>query len=143
MSSQRSLFLNEPDAFDAFSKAMKAPVTPVRFAAFVVSAFWIAVAPAAMAQTLHPAERAGIKSIVGAATQITFVNGSPQAIRIYWIDYNGNRVLYRMLSPGEEYGLNTFLHHPWVITDEGGNAWTVYYPEAQHRRVIVTKPEAD
>lgn len=122
---------------------MKTAVTPVKFAAFAVSAFLMIVAPAAIAQRLHPAELAGIKSIIGAATKITFVNGSAQAIRIYWIDYNGNRVLYQTLSPGEEYGLNTFLHHPWVITDEDGNAWAVYYPEAQPRRVTITKPEPD
>lgn len=122
---------------------MRIPVTSVGFAAIVVSAFWMVVVPGAMTQTLHPAERAGIKSIVGAATQITFVNGSTHAIRVYWINYEGERVLYRMLSPGEEYGLNTFLHHPWVITDEGGNAWAVYYADARPSRVIITKPEAD
>jgi hypothetical protein len=68
---------------------MKTVVTPVRFAALAVSAFWIP-APAAIAQTLHPAELAGIKSTVGAATQITFPNGSTQDIRVYWIDYHGN-----------------------------------------------------
>jgi hypothetical protein len=122
---------------------MNTTVAPVRFAAFVAMAFWTVVAPAAIADTLHPAELAGIKSVVGAATKITFVNRSAQTIRVYWIDYQGNRVLYAMLAPGEEYGLNTYLHHPWVITDEDGNAWTVYYPEAQPRRIEVTKPVAD
>jgi hypothetical protein len=122
---------------------MKTPAAPVQFAAFAVSALWMALAPAAIAQTLHPAERAGIKSIVGEPTQIIFVNGSAQAIRIYWIDYHGNRVLYQQLAPGEEYGLNTFLHHPWVITDADGNAWSVYYAEAKPSRVTITKPEAD
>jgi hypothetical protein len=122
---------------------MKTTVTLVKFAAFAVGAFSIIVAPDALAQRLHPAELVGIKSTIGAATKITFVNGSTQAIRIYWIDYNGSRVFYRMLAPGEEYGLNTFLHHPWVITDEDDNAWAVYYAEAQPRRVTVTKPEPD
>ncbi|EDY17573.1 conserved hypothetical protein [Chthoniobacter flavus Ellin428] len=122
---------------------MNTAVTPGKFAALAVSAFWMIVAPAALAQRLHPAEMAGIKSAIGAATKITFVNGSTQAIQVYWIDYNGNRVLYQTLAPGEEYGLNTYLHHPWVITDEEGNAWTIYYADAQPRRVIVTKPEPD
>ena len=88
---------------------MKTLVASVPIAVVAVSACWLAVAPAAIGQTLHPAERAGIKSIIGEPTQITFVNESAQAIRIYWINYEGKRVLYQQLSPGEQYGVDTFL----------------------------------
>jgi hypothetical protein len=123
---------------------MKTTANLAQVTAFAATAFsMMLAAPFANADTLHPAELAGIKSVVGAATKITFVNRSTENIRVYWIDYTGTRVLYRTLAPGEEYQLNTYLHHPWVITDDNGNAWTVYYPEAQPRRIEVTRPVAD
>lgn len=36
---------------------------------------------------------------------------------IFWLDYNGQRVLYNTLAPGQSYVQQTFLTHPWVIAD--------------------------
>lgn len=60
-----------------------------------------------------------IKSITGATpTTVRFVNASiTTTFRVFWLDYNGNRVLYATLSPGQSFVQQTFLTHPWVIAD--------------------------
>jgi S1-C subfamily serine protease len=52
---------------------------------------------------------------------VTFANESPEDIRIYWIDYTGQRKLYGDLRPKESLDENTYGTHPWLITDERDN----------------------
>ena len=61
-----------------------------------------------------------IKSVAAFSTPtaIRFVNNSANvAFQVFWLDYNGNRVFYATLSPGQSYVQRTFLTHPWVIAD--------------------------
>jgi len=54
---------------------------------------------------------------------IKFINKSSGAVDIYWIDYQGNRVLKRLsLAPGDIWRTGTFVTHPWLIvaSDTGG-----------------------
>jgi hypothetical protein len=96
----------------------------------------------ARAETKHPAEEKGIKSTSSdVETNITFVNRSGQTIKVYWIDYEGRRKLYETAKNGDTCELRTYLTHPWLITDEGDNAWYVYFPDAQPRTVEVVAPE--
>jgi len=74
-------------------------------------------------------------------TRITFVNHSKQPVRAYWLDYNGERVFYKELKPSESYSLDTFVTHPWLITDLHDNAWDVYMPTVQPRTVIISGPK--
>ena len=84
----------------------------------------------------------GLKSENGnVKTRITFVNRSKQPVKAYWLDYNGERVFYKELKPSESYSLDTFLTHPWLITDLHDNAWDVYMPTVQPRTVIIRAPK--
>ena len=84
----------------------------------------------------------GLKSESGnVKTRITFVNRSKQPVKAYWLDYNGDRVLYKELKPSESYSLDTFVTHPWLITDLHNNAWDVYMPTVQPRTVIISGPK--
>jgi hypothetical protein len=61
-----------------------------------------------------------IKSVAALSTPaaIQFVNNSASlSFQVFWLDYNGNRVLYATLSPGQSLIQQTFLTHPWVIAD--------------------------
>jgi hypothetical protein len=62
-----------------------------------------------------------IKSIAAFSTPaaIQFVNNSASGLsfQVFWLDFNGNRVLYNTLSPGQSFIQQTFLTHPWVIAD--------------------------
>ena len=107
----------------------------------VLIGFLLAAAPVAFSESKHPAEERGIKSYdENIEALITFANGSGQTIKIYWIDFDGKRVLYMTLQNGEAYTQQTFLTHPWLITDENDNAWSLHYPDGEPRRVEVSAP---
>jgi len=86
----------------------------------------------------HPAEMAKIASGPDLfAAPIAFQNNSAGIRKVYWLDTNGERQLYRELKPGESYELGTYLSHPWVVTDADGNALGLYYPDGQKRTVTL------
>ena len=92
--------------------------------------------PPALAEKKHAAEEKGIKSTNGDVdASIKFVNKSAQTVKIYWLDYDGDRKLYQTLKDGEVYSQGTFLTHPWLITDDNDDAWYVYFPDTQPRTV--------
>ncbi len=104
--------------------------------------FLVAWPPLVRAEKKHAAEEKGIKSVNSdVEAKITFVNRSGNTIKVYWLDFDGNRKLYQTLKDGESYEQKTFLTHPWVITDENDNAWHVYFPDAQPRMVEVVSRE--
>lgn len=93
----------------------------------------------------HAGELQGVKSInSNHETSIKFVNRSKQTIRIYWLDYEGNRVHKDTLAPGEWLGPHrTFVTHPWLVTDIDEKAWYIFQPDVQPRSVdIVELPSA-
>ena len=84
----------------------------------------------------------GLKSETGnVKARITFVNRSKQPLKVYWLDYNGEHVLYKKLKPSESYTEDTYMTHPWLITDLHDNPWDVYMPTVQPRTVIITAPK--
>jgi hypothetical protein len=100
-----------------------------------------AVVPLVAADARHPAEDAGIKSgRSNVEIKITFVNNSHTPLKVYWLNFEGARVLYHTLKPGEVVEQSTFLTHPWLITDEDDNAWQLYFPDAQSRKIEFKNP---
>jgi hypothetical protein len=69
-----------------------------------------------------------LRAGTGEATKIQFVNRSSQSIGIVWLNQNGARVLYKTLNSGESYLQDTFLTHPWVITNFAGECQAIYMP---------------
>jgi hypothetical protein len=56
---------------------------------------------------------------------IDFVNQSRGAVDIYWINYDGHRVLYVAgLAPGSSCIIATFLTHPWLVVASGTGGTT-------------------
>lgn len=51
-------------------------------------------------------------------TRLKFINKRQEEVRTYWLDYNGQRVLYKAIAPGAEYTQPTYQTHPWVVTDK-------------------------
>ncbi len=77
-----------------------------------------------------------IKSIAAFSTPaaIQFVNASTTlSFQVFWLDYNGNRVFYATLGPGQSYVQQTFLTHPWVIADTS--------PAAACQQIYLPLPE--
>lgn len=74
------------------------------------------------------------KSII--QSRVTFKNITERKASLFWLDYNGERVLYKKLGSGEETKMNTFVGHPWVFRDSdsgdelvAGEGKKVLWPE--------------
>lgn len=67
-----------------------------------------------------------LKSSNGAThATIAFVNQSRGAVDIYWINYEGQRVLYVAgLAAGSTCTIATFLTHPWLVVASGTGGTT-------------------
>ena len=70
-------------------------------------------------------------------TAIRFENQSQQAVLVFWLDHLGRRVQYAELAPHQSYRQETYVSHPWVITDAGGTCRAVYLPARTPARVAI------
>jgi hypothetical protein len=48
-------------------------------------------------------------------TGMTFVNRSDRSVYIFWLDFRGERRLYRTLTPGGHTVQQTFIGHNWLV----------------------------
>ncbi|PIR39186.1 MAG: hypothetical protein COV35_01330 [Alphaproteobacteria bacterium CG11_big_fil_rev_8_21_14_0_20_39_49] len=71
------------------------------------------------------------------ASTINFINSSNDIRKIYWLDYKGKKVLYRVLKPGDTYTQRTFITHPWLVTDGQENKLGIYYPADTKKDVVL------
>ena len=62
-------------------------------------------------------------------TRINFRNEGLGRIYVFWIDYEGQRQLYRTLAPGQSQTFQTFATHPWVVTDASGSCLGVNFAD--------------
>ncbi|XP_011499434.1 PREDICTED: protein Vhl [Ceratosolen solmsi marchali] len=66
---------------------------------------------------------------------VKFINTTRHNIGVYWIDYQGKMVCYRVLGCRDHVEINTFVTHPWIFVDEEtkdrfpGNGEEVFFPE--------------
>lgn len=97
----------------------------------------------AHAAEMRCADEAGLRSTEGTvATSLNFTNRMPKALRIYWINYNGARQFYGVVRPGQSFHQQTYVTHPWVLTDAKGTCVAVFMPAREPRRVVVTGAQA-
>ncbi|MEM7217664.1 MAG: SdrD B-like domain-containing protein [Pseudomonadota bacterium] len=45
------------------------------------------------------------------------MNMSSRTLKIYWLDYHGNRQRYHTIEPGETVSQDTYKTHPWLAVD--------------------------
>jgi hypothetical protein len=50
------------------------------------------------------------------STGITFVNRSGSLVKVYWLNFRGERILYKSLPPGGQLVQQTFVGHNWLVT---------------------------
>lgn len=66
------------------------------------------------------------KSTASPGAFIDFINVSAVGVDIYWINYEGDRVLYKSnLTPGASHQQPTYLTHPWLAVVSGTGGSTV------------------
>ena len=92
-------------------------------------------APAASAKPTRPAikvscsKQGQIRSKNSdTAAKITFKNNSGAYRSILWLDFKGQPKNYANLNSGEEITLETYLTHPWMVTDGPGNCVAIALP---------------
>lgn len=49
---------------------------------------------------------------------VKFVNVTDHSVGLYWIDYQGKEVGYKVLGCNEYIDINTFVTHPWIFVAE-------------------------
>jgi hypothetical protein len=64
-------------------------------------------------------------------TSIEFTNSSTRPVRIYWLNYSGQRQLYQTLPTTAHYVQSTWVTHPWVVTDLEGRCLALYMATSQ------------
>ncbi|KUF13398.1 caspase, EACC1-associated type [Streptomyces silvensis] len=86
-----------------------------------------------------PASMTGTLKSVRAeqSTHIEFSNACEQPLRLYWLDYQGQAQLYRVLAPAETYVQQTFVSHPWISVEAGGTIRSAFLPSAGPARVVL------
>ena len=70
-----------------------------------------------------------MRSTDGDATSVTFVNRRSTPVHLYWINYSGRRVFYALIPPDQTHEQQTYVTHPWLITNEGGDPLAAFMPE--------------
>ncbi len=104
--------------------------------------FASAIVPKRIGGRLHPEEEKGLASESSTMeTTLTFTNKSGQPVRLYWMDFQGNRKLYGELPDGKSQEQKSFVQHAWLVTDKADNAWYVIRPEAKPQTIEIVEPK--
>jgi hypothetical protein len=78
-------------------------------------------------------------------TGITFVNRSDKPVKVYWLNFRGERILYKSLPAGAQLVQQTFVGHNWLVTSSSeqciGIFETVPQSIADDGSVAVAPPE--
>ncbi|HNL80779.1 MAG TPA: hypothetical protein PKL69_10635, partial [Agitococcus sp.] len=82
-----------------------------------------------------------IKSSTGSSIYMDFVNQRGSNMNIYWLDYNTGRVSYKQnLANGQTHNQQTYVTHPWLITNNTGTCIGIYRPVTASKKVLTFKP---
>ena len=57
---------------------------------------------------------------------------------LFWMDYDGAPVFMDHLEPGQSATYNTYLTHPWMVTDGPGNCLEAMLPQAGNDSYMFT-----
>lgn len=82
--------------------------------------------------------QANLRSQSGTApSSILFVNQKTVPVKVYWLDYSGEREYFFDLAPNESLTQPTFINHPWVVTDSNDVCLDVFVSDAQTSSAIL------
>jgi dipeptidyl aminopeptidase/acylaminoacyl peptidase len=79
----------------------------------------------------------------GAETFLTFVNGTPGVVEIFWLDFRGTRQSYGKLAAGEKRRQHTFGGHVWEAVDSAGRTLGVFEGQESPRDVEISSSYAE
>ena len=67
----------------------------------------------------------------------TFTNETDFPLNMFWIDYDGKRVPYGRVGPGQTAYVNTFVGHPWAFVTDHGLCVDLYIASKAERHHVV------
>jgi hypothetical protein len=76
------------------------------------------------------------------STAINFENKTADVVRIYWLNFRGERVQFASLGPGKTLRQETYTTHPWLVTDAAGDCLGLYLPAAEPGRAVISGTRA-
>jgi hypothetical protein len=71
------------------------------------------------------------------ATSVLFVNRTDGPVRLFWLDFDGQRKAYGEIAPGAAVGRPTFQAHAWLVENAGGKCLGIYVAEKTCGRVVI------
>lgn len=72
-------------------------------------------------------EEGTIRSLEGTvSTTIRFKNTRSTPVKLFWLDYEGKRKPYETIMPGCSAVQNTYVTHPFLLTDESGRGLVIF-----------------
>jgi VHL beta domain len=95
--------------------------------------------PAAAAGPGCDTEGAARSAGGGQPVQITFRNSTAGNVKLYWLDYNGKRQLYKTLTPGESYIQSTYIGHPWLAANATDQCIELFQPASSTTLNIISR----
>jgi hypothetical protein len=72
------------------------------------------------------------------STEITFINDTGGSVRLYWINFEGERQLYAQIPPGQRVHQPTFVTQPWIVVDTEEQCLGVYRAARVPRTVHIS-----
>jgi hypothetical protein len=62
--------------------------------------------------------------------ELDFQNATDVSMTLEWLDFDGGRVRYAVVEPGQSYRQQTFVTHPWLAVDPKGSCHRIFVPRA-------------
>jgi hypothetical protein len=59
---------------------------------------------------------------------IVFQNNRTSSVSLFWLNYQGQRVLFHTIPPGESRSTATYLTHPWLVAAASGECLGIHLP---------------
>ena len=69
--------------------------------------------------------------------QVEFVNVSGQPRRVYWLDFSGTRQLYGVMQPGQRAPMQTYVSHPWMVSDASDTCLGTIVTSPDLKQVVI------
>ncbi|EDV29568.1 uncharacterized protein TRIADDRAFT_7508, partial [Trichoplax adhaerens] len=52
---------------------------------------------------------------------VRFINISGRHAKMIWLNFRGEKVVYKVIPPRHRFDINTFETHPWIAVDSSRN----------------------
>jgi len=80
------------------------------------------IQPAILGRAAVPAQKGAVSGPSIETTEFTLTNNKAGAVKLYWIDWNGNAKLYATVPSKGHVIQPTFVSHVWMFEDEKGKS---------------------